>query len=107
MKKGHSMKKFVIRNLRGHAAALAALAVMAVVALQLPAAAQADTAGGLLEYEANTVDIVETYGPGVVAVDVTIAGRTVSAGEMAPFGQLPDFLREFLPFEQQQPNDRE
>jgi len=101
------MNKFVISNLRGHAAALAALAVMAVGALQFPAAAQADTDGGLLEYEANTVDIVETYGPGVVAVDVTIAGRTVSAGEMAPFGQLPDFLREFLPFEQQQPNDRE
>lgn len=61
--------------------------------------------GGLLEYELNTVSVVERYGPSVVAVDVTIAGQTVSGGQVPPFDQLPDFFREFIP--QFQFGDRE
>src|SRR5690625_2752745 len=74
----------------------AAAAAVGFLSLSLSPAvsAQSDAAdGGLLEYEQNTVDIVERYGPSVVAVDVTIAGRTVSASQLP----LPDFFRDFMP----------
>ena len=79
-------------------ALLVAAAVLAL-AWQAPAMAQEQesAAGGLLEYELNTIEVVERFGPSVVAVDVTIAGRTVSASENLPFDQFPDFFREFLP----------
>ncbi len=66
---------------------------------QAPAVAQENVsrANPLLEYEQNTIDIVERYGPSVVAVDVTIAGRTISAGESLPWNELPEFFREFMP----------
>ncbi len=64
-----------------------------------PALAQEQEAsdGGLLEYELNTIEVVERFGPSVVAIDVTIAGRTISSSETLPFDQLPDFFREFMP----------
>lgn len=83
-----------------------AAAAFALLALGQGVLAQ-QTAGsdaGLLQYELNTIEVVERYGPSVVAVDVTIAGRTVSAADADPFGfnQLPDFMRQFLPQFQQQ-----
>ena len=88
----------IIRKTLLAAAAMTATALL-FLSWQQPALAQEDTSGngGLLEYERNTVDIVEQYGPGVVAVDVTIAGRSISAGEGLPFGNMPDFFREFMP----------
>jgi len=83
----------------------AVLALMLAVAVPLGSVQAQDE--GLLEYEQNTVDIVRTYGPSVVAVDVVIAGRTVSGG--GQFSPMPDFFREFLPpqfqFPFQQPQE--
>src|SRR5690625_633510 len=83
----------------------AVLGLMLAVAVPLGSVQAQDE--GLLEYEQNTVDIVRTYGPSVVAVDVVIAGRTVSGG--GQFSPMPDFFREFLPpqfqFPFQQPQE--
>jgi serine protease Do len=55
-----------------------------------------DPQRALLEDEANTVDIIERYGPSVVAVRVEVLGRAVD-----PFAalrdQLPPQFRDFIP----------
>src|SRR5690554_1558777 len=84
-----------------HPFTLGLLAVLTALAalVALPAHGQEAPAGdpGLLEYELNTVGIIETHGGSVVAIDVTSAGRPVSPGEIYPRDMLPDFFREFLP----------
>ena len=57
----------------------------------------------LLANERNTIDIIDTYGPSVVAITVRVEGRVTNPLEGIPEDQLPPFLREFLPqFEQRQ-----
>ncbi len=56
-------------------------------------------AGALLQDEQNTIEIVNAYGPSVVAVNVTVRGQ-----RMNPFqGQGPNVPRGFQPFIPQQP----
>ncbi len=50
--------------------------------------------------EQNTVDIVKTYGPSVVAVNVTVQGQRVNPFQNLPQGLPPQF-RQFIP---QMPN---
>jgi serine protease Do len=58
----------------------------------------------LIEYERNTIEVVNTYGPSVVAVNVEVQGQRQSQFEGIPEDQLPEFFREFLPqFTPQQP----
>jgi S1-C subfamily serine protease len=59
--------------------------------------------GALLESERNTVEIVDRYGPAVVAVNVTVEGRMTSPFEDIPEEDIPPFFRQFLPqFEERQ-----
>jgi S1-C subfamily serine protease len=59
--------------------------------------------GPLLEDERNTVDVVERYGPSVVAVNVTVEGRITNPFEDLPEDQIPPFFRQFMEqFRQQQ-----
>ncbi|MEX2542553.1 MAG: trypsin-like peptidase domain-containing protein [Trueperaceae bacterium] len=60
------------------------------------------TGGDLLEWEQNTVDIVERYGNSVVSVNVEISGRRVDPFEGVPDEQIPPFFRQ-LPQQQQPP----
>ena len=71
------------------------------------AAARLDEARALLEDEQNTTDIIATYGPSVVAVNVEVRGQRVD-----PFSQNlpqeffpPEFRRFFQLPEPQQPQD--
>ena len=92
------MTRSKFRNRLLALAAAAAVTAVAIQGWQAPAVAQDNAAASaLLEYEQNTVDVVERYGPSVVAVDVTIAGRTVSASNAMPLDQFPEFFREFMP----------
>lgn len=60
-------------------------------------------ASALLENETNTIQVIDTYGPSVVAVNVEVRGQMTS-----PFGQLPDGMeipeefRRFFQLPQQQ-----
>ena len=84
--------------LKALTALLAAAAILSLVWRGPVLAQEQDSVdGSLLEYELNTIEVVERFGPSVVAIDVTIAGRTVSASDALPFDQLPDFFREFMP----------
>lgn len=60
------------------------------------------SAGGLLPDEENTVDIVDWYGPSVVAVNVTVRGQRVNPLASIP-PQLRPFFRQFAPQSHQQP----
>ncbi len=91
MTKASEKRPFTLRLL----ALVAALAALVALSAQGQEAPTGDSA--LLEYEENTVGIIETYGGSVVAIDVTSAGRTVSPDEIYPRDMLPDFFREFLP----------
>ncbi len=51
--------------------------------------------GGLLEYEQNTVSVVEEYGPSVVSVNVTARGQQVTNPSLPE--NLPDDFLEQLP----------
>ena len=75
----------------------------------------AQTDGGLLQYEQNTVDVVRRVGPSVVAVNVTAQGQTVGPQD-SPFGDIPedqippqlrDFFRQFQDQQQQQPREQQ
>jgi len=63
------------------------------LALLLPGAhaLAADTAGALLTDEQNTIDIVQRYGPSVVAITVTVEGQRID-----PLASLPPELRRFF-----------
>ncbi|MDZ7800675.1 MAG: trypsin-like peptidase domain-containing protein [Trueperaceae bacterium] len=92
--------------------ALAALLSVAALVLLVPigpVGAQSESqdatrpADALLPDERNTVDIVDTYGPAVVAVNVSVEGRITSPFEDIPEDQIPPFFREFMPeFEERQ-----
>lgn len=56
-------------------------------------AQQADTEG-LLQYEQNTVEIVERYGNSVVSVNVEVRGQRVDPFEGIPEEQIPPFFRQ-------------
>ena len=78
-----------------------ALLFAAALALAWPATAQAQGVAGLDERSAlladehNTIDIVERYGPSVVAVNVTVRGEPVDP--FAPFrDSLPPQFRDFF-----------
>lgn len=62
----------------------------------------AQTANGLLPGEENTADIVDQYGPSVVAVNVTVRGQRVNPLASIP-PQLRPFFRQFAPQGHQQP----
>ena len=76
--------------------------------------AQADSEG-LLQYEQNTVDVVQRVGPSVVAVNVTAQGQPLTSQD-SPFGDIPedqippqlrDFFRQFQDQQQQQPREQQ
>jgi serine protease Do len=52
---------------------------------------------GLLEFELNTIDIVERFGNSVVSVNVEISGRRVDPFEGVPEEQIPPFFRQIPP----------
>ena len=65
--------------------------------------------GALLEYEQNTVDIVEHYSPSVVAVNVAVQGRQMMPeGYQEYFDQVPEQFRRFFqpPEEDQTPQSQ-
>ena len=80
---------------------LAAFLAAAALLLAWPAPALAqdaqglDESGALLADERNTIDIVERYGPSVVAVNVTVRGEPVDP--FAPFrDSVPPQFRDFF-----------
>ncbi len=52
-----------------------------------------DEAQALLEDERNTVEVVERYGPSVVAINVEVGGQRID-----PFSELPEEFRRFFEF---------
>lgn len=83
-----------------------ALGYLGSVPAQAQEVAELDETESLLQYERNTVEIVETHGPSVVAINLTVEGQAASPLEDVPeeqLEQLPPFLRELLPqFQEQQ-----
>ncbi len=76
--------------------AVAALAVFAAWPGQAQGVvAPLDEAAALLQDEANTVSVIETYGPSVVAVHVEVLGRAVDPFEQLR-EQLPPQFRDFF-----------
>ena len=83
------------RATRGVAALLIALALSAHAVLAQ--GSPFDETGALLADERNTIEIVERYGPSVVAVNVTVRGEAVDP--FAPFrDSLPPQFRDFFRF---------
>jgi serine protease Do len=77
---------------------IAALAVAALAAwpgLAQGAVPPLDEPAALLQDEANTVSVIETYGPSVVAVHVEVLGRAVDPFEQLR-EQLPPQFRDFF-----------
>ena len=50
---------------------------------------------GLLEYELNTIEIVERYGNSVVSILVEVAGQRIDPFEGIPEDRIPPFFRFF------------
>lgn len=72
-------------------------------AQEAPTAPQQAESLALLENERNTVELVETYGDSVVAINVKVQGQAVSPFGGIPEESLPPFFRQFLqPGQQQQ-----
>jgi serine protease Do len=73
----------------------AALVVSSLVPAHAQGVARLDESAALLADERNTIDIVERYGPSVVAVNVTVRGEPVDP--FAPFrDSLPPQFRDFF-----------
>lgn len=53
-----------------------------------------DEASALLEYERNTIDVIETYGSSVVAIAVEVQGEQQNPGDF--LRQVPEQFREFF-----------
>lgn len=72
-------------------------ALFVLILLQSATFAQFNERSALLEDELNTIDIVDTVGPSVVAIHVTVRGQAVD-----PFSNLQQFLppefRQLFPF---------
>ena len=63
--------------------------------------------GALLEYEQNTISIVEEYSPSVVAVNLTVQGEPVlPEGYEEFFDQVPEQFRRFFQQPEQDPAPR-
>ncbi len=82
-------------------ALLAALLCVAAAVLVQPALAQANDESenetqALLEYEQNTIDIVDRYSNSVVSILVEVAGQRVDPFEGIPEGQIPPFFYRFF-----------
>lgn len=56
----------------------------------------------LLAYEQNTIDVVEAFGPSVVAINVTVQGEPMRPFENIPPERLPLEFRDLLPFLEQE-----
>ena len=52
----------------------------------------------LIADEQNTVDVVNAFGPGVVAVNVTVQGKAMRPFADLPVDQIPPEFRDLLPF---------
>lgn len=89
------------------------LLIIALVTFMTLSAAQSNfnESRALLEDEQNTIDIINTYGNSVVAINVSAAGRTISRDQVPnPFQDfddifpfMPDFFRFELPENYQTP----
>lgn len=52
----------------------------------------------LLQNELNTIEVIETYGPSVVAVNVEVSGQMVNPfGNQDFFDQIPEQFRDLIP----------
>jgi hypothetical protein len=60
--------------------------------------------GALLQDEQNTIDLVGTYGPSVVAVNVEVRGQRVNPFDGQNFQNLPPEFKQL--FEQMSPQDQ-
>src|SRR5690625_4968284 len=87
-------------------ALLAALLCVAAAVLVQPALAQANDESenetqALLEYEQNTIDIVDRYSNSVVSILVEVAGQRVDPFEEIPEGQIPPLFYGFFGHQQE------
>ena len=57
-----------------------------------------DEAASFLADEKNTVEVVNAYGPSVVAINVIVKGEAMQPFEGVPSEQLPPEFRDLLPF---------
>lgn len=57
-----------------------------------------DEGSALLADEQNTIDIINSVGPSVVAINVTVAGEPMLPFEDVPAEQLPQEFQDILPF---------
>ena len=61
----------------------------------------------LLADEQNTIDVVNDFGPSVVAINVSVAGEAMLPFEGVPEDQLPQELQDLLPFlEEERPTQQ-
>ncbi len=91
---------------RARRAAAVSLAALALAALLVVSGIGAPTAGAqtaiapvdasraLIEDERNTIDIVDTYGPSVVAITVTAQGRSMAPEDILE--NIPEPFRDFF-----------
>lgn len=57
-----------------------------------------DEPAAFIEDEQNTIDVVNAFGPSVVAINVTIQGEPMRPFANVPEDQLPQDFRDLLPF---------
>lgn len=96
----------VIRN-SGVLTAAWALIVVSVSAATAQDTSQVTAARDLLAYEVNTIEVVDRFGPSVVAVNVSIRGKSVNPVQNIPPEQIPPPLRGFVPFLEEQESIRQ
>ena len=84
------------------ASATVALAATVVVGLGPTVIAQnitpLDESAALLAGERNTIEVIDRFGPSVVAVSVAVRGEVMSPFEGVPEGQVPEDFRRFERF---------
>ena len=69
-----------------------------VAAAPINATKSFDEPEALLANEENTIDVVQKFGPSVVAINVNIQGEAMRPFEDIPADQLPPEFRDLLPF---------
>jgi serine protease Do len=85
--------------------ALTLMLAVSFVAVGQEQNTQTQETQGLLDYEQNTIGIVNEYGPSVVAITVTVQGQQINPLEGIPEEQIPPQYREF--FRQQTPQPQQ
>lgn len=85
--------------------ALTLMLAVSFVAVGQEQNTQTQETQGFLEYEQNTIGIVNEYGPSVVAITVTVQGQRLNPLEGIPEEQIPPQYREF--FRQQTPQPQQ